>query len=72
MVRKILIEVCGIVELEGEEGLQACEGGEVERLRVDIVAGRKVGGGRRKRGGSRGIIDIAWLSGAEWLLCLFE
>lgn len=65
-MRKILMEVCGIVEEEeGEEGLQAWDGGEVVRLRVDIVGVRKLVGGRRRRGRSRGIVDIAWLSGAE-------
>lgn len=66
-MRKILMEVCGIVEEEGEEGLQAWEGGEVVRLREDIVGRKAVGGGRR-RGRSRGIVDIARLSGAElWI-----
>jgi hypothetical protein len=65
-VRKILMVVLGIVdevEEEEEEGLQAWEGGEVLRLRVDmvVVGVRNLGGSWRRRGRSRGIIDIARL-----------
>lgn len=71
-MRKILMLVLGIVEPdeEGEEGLQAWAGGEVEMFREDIVTVgvKNVAVGRRRRGRMRGIVDIAWLLMASWLI----
>lgn len=65
-MRKILMEVLGIVDEEAgeeEEGLQAWVAGVVVRFRVDmvVVGVRNRGGSGRRRGRSRGIVDIARL-----------
>lgn len=65
-MRKILMVVLGIVEegvVEEEEGLQAWVAGVVERFRdIMVVVGvRYLGGSWRRRGRSRGIIDIVRL-----------
>lgn len=71
-MRKILMEVLGMVdeeEGEGEEGLQAWDGGVVVRLRDDMVGRNAAVRSGRRRGRSRGIIDIARLLGAELVDC---